>query len=123
MLLDGRSSFQGVESPLLSMTGRHLLRGGFDHGHRGLLERAKLIKNRLPHYGHLLTSTIKDIIPRYWSMNGRYVERRFGWDTHGLPIEHEIDKKFGMLGSQVVEKLGLAGYNAECKLSKPFPVC
>ena len=48
-------------------------------------------------------------------MKGRYVERRFGWDTHGLPIEHEIDKKFGMSGSQVVEKLGLAGYNAECR--------
>ncbi|KAI4153458.1 MAG: hypothetical protein LQ340_002299 [Diploschistes diacapsis] len=69
----------------------------------------------LPHYGHLLASTIKDIIPRYWSMKGYHVERRFGWDTHGLPIEHEIDKKFGMSGSAVVEKLGLAGYNAECR--------
>ena len=69
----------------------------------------------LPHYGHLLASTIKDIVPRYWSMRGHYVERRFGWDTHGLPIEHEIDKKFGTSGSAVVEKLGLAGYNAECR--------
>ena len=69
----------------------------------------------LPHYGHLLTSTIKDIVPRYYSMKGRHVERRFGWDTHGLPIEHEIDKKFGASGREVVEKLGLAGYNAECR--------
>jgi isoleucyl-tRNA synthetase len=69
----------------------------------------------LPHYGHLLASTIKDVIPRYWSMKGHYVERRFGWDTHGLPIEHEIDKKFGASGREVVEKLGIEGYNAECR--------
>ncbi|KAL9123440.1 MAG: hypothetical protein Q9187_000010 [Circinaria calcarea] len=69
----------------------------------------------LPHYGHLLTSTIKDIIPRYWSMKGRYVERRFGWDTHGLPIEHEIDKKLGISGKQAVLKLGIDKYNAECR--------
>ena len=41
----------------------------------------------LPHYGHLLAGTIKDIIPRFWTMRGRYVERRFGWDCHGLPVE------------------------------------
>ena len=46
----------------------------------------------LPHHGHLLASTLKDIIPRYFAMQGYYVERRFGWDCHGLPIEHEIDK-------------------------------
>ncbi|KAI8955773.1 tRNA synthetases class I-domain-containing protein [Xylaria longipes] len=69
----------------------------------------------LPHYGHLLTSTIKDIIPRYWSMKGHHVERRFGWDTHGIPIEHEIDKKFGLSGKEAVEKFGLANYNHECR--------
>ena len=69
----------------------------------------------LPHYGHLLTSTIKDIIPRYWSMKGRHVERRFGWDTHGLPIEHEIDKKLGISGKAAVMELGIAAYNEECR--------
>ncbi|KAI9709142.1 MAG: isoleucine--tRNA ligase [Bogoriella megaspora] len=69
----------------------------------------------LPHYGHLLASTIKDIIPRYWSMKGHYVERRFGWDTHGLPIEYEIDKKLGVSGSDAVKQIGLEKYNAECK--------
>ena len=69
----------------------------------------------LPHYGHLLTSTIKDIIPRYWSMKGHYVERRFGWDTHGVPIEYEIDKKLGMSGKDAVEKYGIAEYNAQCR--------
>ncbi|KAI9040849.1 isoleucine--tRNA ligase ILS1 [Aspergillus affinis] len=69
----------------------------------------------MPHYGHLLASTIKDIIPRYWSMKGHYVERRFGWDTHGVPIEYEIDKKLGMSGLEAVEKLGIEKYNEECR--------
>ncbi|KAL8925350.1 MAG: hypothetical protein Q9172_002281 [Xanthocarpia lactea] len=69
----------------------------------------------LPHYGHLLASTIKDIIPRYWSMKGYYVERRFGWDTHGLPIEYEIDKKLGLSGRDAVMQIGLEKYNAECR--------
>lgn len=69
----------------------------------------------LPHYGHLLASTIKDIIPRYWSMKGRYVERRFGWDTHGVPIEHEIDKKLGISGRDAVLQMGIEKYNSECK--------
>ncbi|KAI9931933.1 hypothetical protein ASPWEDRAFT_110543 [Aspergillus wentii DTO 134E9] len=69
----------------------------------------------LPHYGHLLASTIKDVIPRYWSMKGHYVERRFGWDTHGVPIEYEIDKKLGMSGLEAVSKLGIEKYNEECR--------
>ncbi|KAI2475905.1 isoleucyl-trna synthetase protein [Pyrenophora tritici-repentis] len=69
----------------------------------------------LPHYGHLLASTIKDIIPRYWSMKGRYVERRFGWDTHGVPIEYEIDKELGMSGRDAVRELGIATYNEKCR--------
>lgn len=69
----------------------------------------------LPHYGHLLASTIKDIIPRYWSMKGHFVERRFGWDTHGVPIEYEIDKKLGMSGLDAVKKIGIEKYNEECR--------
>lgn len=68
-----------------------------------------------PHYGHLLTSTVKDIIPRYASMNGNYVERRFGWDTHGLPVEYEIDKKLGITGKHDVMKIGIDTYNRECR--------
>jgi isoleucyl-tRNA synthetase len=69
----------------------------------------------LPHHGHLLASTIKDIAPRYFTMKGRYVERRFGWDCHGLPIEHEIDKKLDMSAQEAVAKLGIKGYNDECR--------
>ena len=72
-----------------------------------------------PHYGHLLASTIKDIIPRYWSMRGRYVERRFGWDTHGVPIEQIIDKQLqdelGVRGKAAVEKIGIKEYNRRCR--------
>ncbi len=69
----------------------------------------------LPHHGHILAGTIKDIVPRYWTMKGRYVRRRFGWDCHGLPIEHEIDKRLGMSAQQAVAELGVAGYNNECR--------
>ncbi|MEM1229980.1 MAG: isoleucine--tRNA ligase [Pseudomonadota bacterium] len=69
----------------------------------------------LPHHGHLVASTIKDIVPRYWTMKGRYVSRRFGWDCHGLPIEHEIDKQLGMSAQQAVEELGVGGYNDQCR--------
>lgn len=69
----------------------------------------------LPHHGHLVGSTLKDIIPRYYTMKGNYVQRRFGWDCHGLPIEHEIDKALGMSASEAVEKLGMKGYNDECR--------
>ena len=69
----------------------------------------------LPHHGHLLASTIKDTVTRYAHSTGHYVERRFGWDTHGLPVEHEIDKKLGITGKDDVMKMGIAKYNAECR--------
>ncbi|EGW30516.1 isoleucyl-tRNA synthetase [Spathaspora passalidarum NRRL Y-27907] len=68
-----------------------------------------------PHYGHILASTVKDIIPRYATMNGYHVERRFGWDTHGLPVEHEIDKKLGITSKHDVYAMGIDKYNAECR--------
>ncbi len=69
----------------------------------------------LPHYGHLLAGTIKDIIPRFWTMRGRYVERRFGWDCHGLPVELEIEQALGLEGKKDIEKLGVARFNQECR--------
>ncbi|MCH8551571.1 MAG: isoleucine--tRNA ligase [Natronospirillum sp.] len=69
----------------------------------------------LPHHGHLVGSTLKDVMPRYYTMKGHYVQRRFGWDCHGLPIEHEIDKSLGMSAQEAVTKLGLKGYNDACR--------
>ncbi|XP_032667163.1 isoleucine--tRNA ligase, cytoplasmic [Odontomachus brunneus] len=69
----------------------------------------------LPHYGHILAGTIKDIITRYAYQRGFHVERRFGWDTHGLPVEYEIDKTLGLNGPDDVEKMGIAAYNDKCR--------
>ncbi|OQR66460.1 isoleucine--tRNA ligase [Tropilaelaps mercedesae] len=69
----------------------------------------------LPHYGHLLAGTIKDIIPRFAHQSGFYVERRFGWDCHGLPVEYEIDKLFNIKGPEDVARMGIAAYNDECR--------
>ncbi|CCG84421.1 protein of unknown function [Taphrina deformans PYCC 5710] len=69
----------------------------------------------LPHHGHLLASTIKDTVTRYAHSTGHHVERRFGWDTHGLPIEHEIDKRLNITGKDDVMKMGIDKYNAECR--------
>ena len=69
----------------------------------------------LPHHGHLVGSVLKDIVPRYFTMKGRYVQRRFGWDCHGLPIEHEIDKSLGMSAKEAVSQIGVKGYNDECR--------
>jgi isoleucyl-tRNA synthetase len=70
----------------------------------------------LPHYGHILAGTIKDIVTRWAHMSGFYVERRFGWDTHGLPVEFEVDKELGIKGPSDVHKMGIAAYNTRCKL-------
>ena len=69
----------------------------------------------LPHHGHLVASTIKDIIPRYFTMKGRYVSRTWGWDCHGLPIEQQIDKKFGISANDYVAEHGISKYCKECK--------
>lgn len=69
-----------------------------------------------PHYGHLLAGTIKDIIPRYQTMKGKYVERRFGWDCHGLPIENIVEKKLGISGKkQIEDEIGVFQFNEECR--------
>lgn len=69
----------------------------------------------LPHYGHLLAGTIKDVIPRYKTMKGFCVPRRFGWDCHGLPIEQEIEKAFNLSGAPAIEAFGIAKFNEECR--------
>ncbi len=69
----------------------------------------------LPHYGHLLAGTIKDVVPRYKTMKGFCVPRRFGWDCHGLPIENEIEKAHGLSGAKSIEEFGIAKFNEECR--------
>jgi isoleucyl-tRNA synthetase len=70
----------------------------------------------LPHYGHILTSVIKDAIPRYWTMKGYRVDRVWGWDCHGIPIENMIEKELGLKGGKkAIEELGIDKFNASCR--------
>jgi isoleucyl-tRNA synthetase len=73
--------------------------------------------NGLPHYGHLLTGYAKDMVPRFKTMQGYRVERRFGWDTHGLPAEVEAERQLGISGRPEIEKYGIDKFNAYCKTS------
>jgi isoleucyl-tRNA synthetase len=69
----------------------------------------------LPHFGHFVPSTIKDILPRYMTMRGKKVERRFGWDCHGLPVENLIEKELGLNSKTDIEKYGAAAFNEACR--------
>jgi len=69
----------------------------------------------LPHFGHFVPGTIKDIIPRYQAMKGKRVERRFGWDCHGLPVEYEMEKELGISGAGQIEEYGVAKFNDACR--------
>ena len=69
----------------------------------------------LPHYGHLLASAIKDTVPRYMTMKGYRVERRFGWDCHGLPVEVEVEKDLGLKSRKDIETIGVQKFNETCR--------
>lgn len=69
----------------------------------------------MPHYGHIAAGTIKDVVTRYATMKGNHVERKFGWDCHGLPIEFEIDKTHKIKSSVEREQLGVKKYNELCR--------
>ena len=73
--------------------------------------------NGLPHYGHLLTGFVKDAVPRYQTMRGRRVERRFGWDCHGLPAEVEAEKELGIAGHPAIAEFGIDKFNEACRTS------
>ncbi|EKD46913.1 MAG: hypothetical protein ACD_67C00019G0001 [uncultured bacterium] len=68
-----------------------------------------------PHYGHLVGSTMKDVVPRYWTMRGFHVERKWGWDCHGLPIENIVEKELGSKSKNEIEKLGVEKFNDLCR--------
>ncbi|MCB0344498.1 MAG: isoleucine--tRNA ligase [Bdellovibrionales bacterium] len=69
----------------------------------------------LPHYGHLLAGTIKDVIGRFFTMKGYHVDRRFGWDCHGVPVEFEIQKTLGLHGAKAIREYGVGRFNEECR--------
>ena len=71
--------------------------------------------NGYPHYGHILTSYVKDTVPRYFTMRGHRVERRFGWDCHGLPVEYEMEKELQLGSRRDIERFGIARFNEACR--------
>lgn len=71
--------------------------------------------NGSPHYGHLLASVVKDVVPRYWTMRGYRVERRWGWDTHGLPVEMKVQEDLEISGPREIEEFGVDRFNAACR--------
>ncbi|HEY0520845.1 MAG TPA: isoleucine--tRNA ligase [Ilumatobacteraceae bacterium] len=73
--------------------------------------------NGLPHYGHLLTGFVKDVVPRYQTMRGKRVERRFGWDCHGLPAEVVVEKELGISGHPEITRFGIDKFNDACRTS------
>ena len=73
--------------------------------------------NGLPHYGHVVTWTLKDIVPRYWSMKGYFVSRNMGWDCQGLAVEVEVEKELGFTDKKDIEKIGVAKFNEFCRAS------
>ncbi len=69
----------------------------------------------LPHYGHIVASVIKDVVPRYWTMKGKYIPRKWGWDCHGLPIENIVEKELGSKTKKEIEELGVEKFNNLCR--------
>lgn len=88
-----------------------------DGGHEFVFYDGPPFANGLPHFGHLLTGYAKDVVPRYRTMRGRRVDRRFGWDCHGLPAEMESEKQLGISGRKKIEEYGIARFNAHCQES------
>ena len=69
----------------------------------------------LPHYGHLVGTVMKDVVPRYWTMKGYRVERKWGWDCHGLPVENIIEKDLGLKSKKEIDELGIEKFNEACR--------
>lgn len=88
-----------------------------DHADEYVFYDGPPFANGLPHYGHLLTGYVKDIVPRYRTMRGYKVERRFGWDTHGLPAELEVERQLGINDKSQIDDMGIAAFNDACRAS------
>ncbi len=88
-----------------------------DGGNEYVFNDGPPFANGLPHYGHLLTGYVKDVVPRFQTMRGKRVERRFGWDTHGLPAEMETEKELGVSGRRAIIDYGIEKFNDACRSS------
>ncbi len=119
--VDAEVNFPGLEEKILRFWQEHQVFAAQNKQRQQAKEFAFYdgppFANGLPHYGHLLANTIKDTVPRYWIMRGFRVERRFGWDCHGLPVEFEIEKRENLRGRPDILKLGYEKFNELCRES------
>jgi isoleucyl-tRNA synthetase len=123
--VDSQPKFPAVEEAIAAFwKGDHTFEASVDQRDAGVNGDNEFIfydgppfANGLPHYGHLLTGFVKDAVPRYQSMRGRRVERRFGWDCHGLPAEVEAEKELGIAGHPEIARFGIEKFNDTCRTS------
>ncbi|MEN8181047.1 MAG: isoleucine--tRNA ligase [Myxococcota bacterium] len=123
--VDPRPRFPEIEREILSFWRRErIFEASVEQrpaGHKGSNEYVFYdgppFANGLPHYGHLLTGYVKDVIPRYQTLRGRRVERRFGWDCHGLPAEMEAEKELSVSGRTAITEYGIDRFNDHCRRS------
>ena len=115
------NGFVGLEKEVANLwTARNVIKKNFDMNQDGeyfTFYDGPPTANGRPHVGHVLTRVMKDIIPRYKVMKGYKVIRKAGWDTHGLPVELEIEKKLGISGKEQIEEYGVEKFDKECKES------
>ena len=115
------NGFVGLEKEITNLwTARNVIKKNFDMNQDGeyfTFYDGPPTANGRPHVGHVLTRVMKDIIPRYKVMKGYKVIRKAGWDTHGLPVELEIEKKLGISGKEQIEEYGVEKFVKECKES------
>ena len=115
------NGFVGLEKEVANLwTARNVMKKNFDMNQDGeyfTFYDGPPTANGRPHVGHVLTRVMKDIIPRYKVMKGYKVIRKAGWDTHGLPVELEIEKKLGISGKEQIEEYGVEKFVKECKES------
>ncbi len=116
--LPSQADFPGMEREILALWERldafHESNRRRDAGQAYVFYDGPPFATGTPHYGHLLAGTIKDIIPRYWNMRGHRVERRFGWDCHGLPIEALAQDALGLVGTSQILERGVDVFNQQC---------
>ena len=123
--VDPRPSFPRIEEEILAVWRRERIfqasvanrPAGPDGKNEYVFYDGPPFANGLPHYGHLLTGYVKDVVPRFQTMRGRRVERRFGWDCHGLPAEMEAEKELGLSGRAAIEAFGVERFNDHCRRS------
>ena len=118
--LESKPSFSNIESEILDFWNKNnIFQKSLDKNNNSeyVFYDGPPFANGLPHYGHLLTGFVKDIIPRFHTMLGNKVDRRFGWDCHGLPAEMESEKEIGVSGRAEIINFGVENFNDHCKQS------